>query len=261
MKSLALVADGLGQAKLESLALPFGFFGSTATNRDRAKRAPAELAQQCTELWTSRHRDGETGVASTGGMRQLAFLVTGALEVATTYMKATLYPGDVLFVDDPAATAATLSYRGDCRIVHVAVSDAWQAAGTVAPVLDSDGRAADDAALIRNMFVKDGQAHFRDFAALFPASGETPRRPVAKGSFTTLSPDAFGDWHTEEPTNLVIVLGGQFELEVGGDGGAVEVFRAGDVCLVEDHEGQGHITRTRGETRFAAFAIPDDQLW
>ena len=261
MKSLALVADGLGNAKLEALALPFGLFGKTATDRDRARKAPAELAQECTEMWTSRHGDGEQGVVSVTGTRHLVFVVTGAVEVATSYMTAIVEPGDVLLVDDPAAVGANLRYRGDCRLLHVAMSDAWQPAGTVAPVLVGDGREDPGAVLIRNMYVEDGQARFRDFDALFPASGETTRRPVAKASFTTLSPDAFGDWHTEVPNNLVVVLGGGFELEVGGGGGAVEVFRAGDVCLVEDHEGQGHITRTRGETRFAAFAIPDDHLW
>jgi uncharacterized protein YjlB len=79
--------------------------------------------------------------------------------------------------------------------------------------------------------------------------------------FTCLSPDQFGDWHTEEATSLVVVLSGGFELEVGGDGGATEVFRAGDVCLVQDHHGQGHISRTRGETRFVAVAVPEEHVW
>jgi hypothetical protein len=79
--------------------------------------------------------------------------------------------------------------------------------------------------------------------------------------FMGLSPDQFGDWHTEEATSLVVVLAGGFELEVGGDGGATEVFRAGDVCLVQDHSGQGHISRTHGETRFVAIAVPEEHVW
>jgi hypothetical protein len=172
-------------------------------------------------------------------------------------MRAELRPGDVLLVDDHSSTGHTLTYRGETLLIEVDVADEWVPEGVVPPAIEEGRRSADEAANVKRMFVADLKAHFGPLDELFSKDpGTNEDNQVLALSFMSLSPRSFGDWHTEERTSLVVVLAGGFELEVGGGGGSVEVFWPGDVCLVEDHEGQGHITRTHGETRFAAIVVP-----
>jgi quercetin dioxygenase-like cupin family protein len=254
MKSLRLCTDGTGGAKLESLALPFLFFGPTATDADRARmpQPGGAVGYQSVRLLGPIAGDNEGDDRT----RRLLLIVAGGLRVSAGDMSATLRPGDVLFVDDPDSAGHELAIEVECRIVRIDVGDDWTPAGVVPPALDRPRR--EGGPLLKHMYVADEQAHLRDAAVLFE---DVAPRPVARAMFMCLSPDQFGDWHTEEATSLVVVLSGGFELEVGGGGGAAEVFRAGDVCLVQDHHGQGHISRTHGETRFVAVAVPEEHVW
>lgn len=257
MRSFLLCPDGRGDSRLESLALPFMVAGPTATDQDKAAMPPPELAREISSVCPVRHLDGTQQTATA---RQLALVVSGSVEVRASYQRATLRPGDVLLADDQGGKHA-LAYSGDCRILEAEVTAAWLPQGTVPPPVDDDQRGAGDAPKIKYMFVADEKAHFQDFDWLFPAApGIAKPQPALGMSLICLSPDSFGNWHTEKGVSLVVVLSGGFELEVGGAGGA-QLFRAGDVCLVEDLHGQGHITRTHGDTRFAAIAIPDTHGW
>jgi hypothetical protein len=51
------------------------------------------------------------------------------------------------------------------------------------------------------------------------------------------------------------------EMEVGGGGGAVEVFHAGDICLAEDRTGEGHIGRFRGVVHVVIMVVETENLW
>lgn len=247
MKSYWLVTDGAGGSRIESLPLPFAYAGPTVTDADRQRMPPPGLAREVRAVRSLRSTDSDA-VAG----RRLLFLVSGSLTVATPQMTAVLAPGDVLFVDDLASNEHTLTCHADTRMLAAEVTDSWTPQGTVAPILTDDER-ADDAPLLREMYVAGGQANFRDLTGFFP-DPDGAARDVRSLSFVTLAPGLFGDWHTEEATSLVVVLAGGFELEVGGVGGT-QVFRPGDVCVVRNHEGQGHRTRTHGETRFAAFVL------
>jgi len=254
MKALRLCTDGVGNSKLEALELPFLVFGPTATDADRARMPKPEVAvaYESVRLVGRAAGGDETG----DGTRRLLVVVSGEVGVSAGGMRASLGPGDVLFVDaDPAGHELVI---GDAaRIVRIDVADSWVPEGVVPPPLD-EPRRADGESLLKHMYVEDGQARFRDAEAMFTDGAP---RPVTRVMFMCLSPDQFGDWHTEEATSLVVGLTGGFELEVGGDGGKTEVLRAGDVCLVQDHHGQGHISRTHGETRFIAVAVPEEHVW
>jgi len=256
VKSLRLCTDGAGSSKLESLPLPFLFFGPTATEADRARMPKPEVAVAYESVRLVRPRDGHREHGGDDRARRLVLVVSGGIDVCAGGMRASLRPGDVLFVDDPESAQHELGFEGDSRIVRIDVADSWEPNGVVPPALDESRR--DGGPLLKHMYVEEEQARFREADALFDDG--TPR-PVARVMFMGLSPDQFGDWHTEESTSLVVVLSGGFELEVGGGGGAMEVFRAGDVCLVQDRHGQGHISRTHGETRFVAVAVPDEHVW
>ncbi len=260
MKSLRLCTDGLGNSKLESLLLPFSTYGPTATDEDRARMPGPEVVREYTAVRGLRRADGD--VEGTPDGRHLLVVASGSIEVAATYTSATILPGDVLLVDDLSSTGHTLTSRGDTRIVRLDVTDAWAPQGVVPPTIDDGQRDAATTGKVTELFVSNGQGDFRPLDQLFgDGPGDTSSKPTTAVSFTSLSPDSFGDWHIEKTSNLVLVLAGGFELEVGGGGGRVEVFRAGDVCLVQSRSGQGHITRTRGETRFVAVVVADEHLW
>jgi quercetin dioxygenase-like cupin family protein len=257
MRSFLLRPDGRGDSRLESLALPFSVFGPTATDDDRAAMPPPDLAREIVSVRPVRHLNGTQQGATA---RHLALVVSGTVELRASYQRAILRPGDVLFADDPGGEHV-LAYEGDCRILEVEVTGSWAPQGIVPPPVEDNQRGSGDVPKLQYMFVADEKAHFRDFGDLFPPPpGMVKPQPALGLSLVCLSPDSFGDWHTEKAVNLVVVLSGGFELEVGGAGGA-QVFRAGDICLVEDLHGQGHITRTHGDTRFAAIAIPDSHGW
>lgn len=242
MKSYWLVTDGAAGSRIESLPLPFTYAGPTMADADQRRMPPPELAKEVRAVRTLRSVDSD----AVG--RRLLFVVSGSLTVATPEMTAVLAPGDVLFVDDLDSNKHTLTCHGDVRVIEADVTDSWTPQGSVAPLLADDER-ADAAPLLREMYVAGGQANFRDLTGFFPGGAA-----VRSMSFVTLSPGLFGDWHTEEAASVVVVLAGGFELEVGGVGGTL-VFRPGDVCVVRDQEGQGHRTRTHGETRFAHFVL------
>ncbi len=260
MKALRLCTDGVGNSKLESLLLPFSAYGATATDDDRARMPAPEVVREYVGVRGLRRADGSVEAAADA--RHLLVVASGSIDVAATDMSATLSPGDVLLVDDLSSTGHTLTYRGDSRLVRIDVADSWTPHGVVPPAIDDGQRDATTAGKVTELFVTDGQASFRPLDGLFTGEpGDSAIKPTLAVSFTSLSPGSFGDWHTEKASSLVLVLAGGFELEVGGGGGQVEVFRAGDVCLVQNRWGQGHITRTHGETRFAAVVVADEHLW
>ncbi|PSM39028.1 hypothetical protein C6Y14_33965 [Streptomyces dioscori] len=195
------------------------------------------------------------------GERRLVLVISGTIQVVVPDMRASLGAGDVLFLDVPGPLAAPVLIRAasPCSYLQVEVEPAWLPIGTVPPALDEGRRTAYGSPRLLRMFSDGEVAHLSPFDDLFPAPGDKAQEVDAL-SFVCLSPSMKSDWHTEPGTSLLIVLTGGFEIEVGGSGGR-RTLRAGDVCLVEDFEGQGHKSSSDGETRFAVLALPKDHLW
>lgn len=257
MRTFHLVLDGAGAAKLEALALPFALYGATAADRDRERAPGPEATDEYRTVRLIARPAGLVENTATIGHRRLLFIVSGSVELTTAYMAVVLNPGDVVFVDDLGSSTGVLTYNEDTRIVDLEVSDQWAPGGVVPPAIEEP----DVVSKIVEIYVADERANFRDADGLFnrQEAGKSPES-VLGASFLAFSPDLLSDWHTETEISIVVVLSGGFELEVGGVGGE-EVLRAGDVCLVDDRSGQGHITRTHGETRIVAIKIPSDHRW
>lgn len=252
MKTIHLTVDGKGESRIDALPLPCPVFGPKATGREVAGEPVGAAA---VAFGTARVRAGT--VVEGPRTRRLRFLLDGRIRVVTADGTADLEPGDVALVDDLAGPGHRLEGLTDALLLDVEVSDGWTPSGTVPPPTDG-GRPADEEPRFRRIFVEDGVAHFADLDSL---RREVPDvQPVNGLSITCLTDGVVGDWHTETAINLVVVLSGGFELEVPGEGGA-QLFRAGDVCLVDDRTGKGHMTRTRGETRFAALTLPEGHCW
>ena len=114
----------------------------------------------------------------------------------------------------------------------------------------------------------DGQSHMESFPLdVNPfldaegAHGQATELLQSTGIVFRTSPVGYElDWHTAPRRQLMILLRGRVELEVGS--GARLQCRPGDVVLAEDTTGQGHITRVVGqEERFYAIVpLQDGQL-
>ncbi|NOR14063.1 MAG: cupin domain-containing protein, partial [Candidatus Aminicenantes bacterium] len=67
-------------------------------------------------------------------------------------------------------------------------------------------------------------------------------------------PGWFGDWHPAPRRQFIFMLIGELEVEVSD--GEVRKFVPGDVMLVEDTTGQGHISHVIGNERAYLAVVP-----
>jgi hypothetical protein len=106
----------------------------------------------------------------------------------------------------------------------------------------------------------DGESHFEEFdLALDPSqrratSPAIPADAVAFGvSEGLLEPQ---DWHHAPRRQLVAVLSGMLEIEVGD--GSTRRFGPGDAFVADDLKGRGHLTRdVDGPVRLLYVHLPD----
>lgn len=66
------------------------------------------------------------------------------------------------------------------------------------------------------------------------------------------------DWHPAPRRQIVIILSGQLENIFRG--GSRHTFGPGDVRLLEDTSGEGHMTRVVGDEDVLLAVVPLDQL-
>ena len=94
-----------------------------------------------------------------------------------------------------------------------------------------------------------GESHFdeptvelapKDFAPPAPPLNVSVPIPTAQIVFISSPHDWFGDWHPAPRRQYWIQIAGQIEVEVSD--GEVRRFHPGDVALLEDVTGRGHVT-------------------
>jgi quercetin dioxygenase-like cupin family protein len=105
-------------------------------------------------------------------------------------------------------------------------------------------------------------SHFREDHAAFERVNFAPPAPpvgltefidVNKMVFFQLPSGWFGDWHPAPKRQFFCCLKGQLEITSGD--GEVRRFNSGDVFLLEDIQGRGHVTRVIGEAEFVAAVV------
>jgi quercetin dioxygenase-like cupin family protein len=114
----------------------------------------------------------------------------------------------------------------------------------------------------------DGVSHFADEAISLAPSGADPAAALAtsrlgdvKGAtFVSLKAGTIEDWHTTSRRQLLICLRGPVELTASD--GEKRLISPGQMLLVEDLIGKGHITRVLGTEDHVALAVqvPDGVL-
>jgi len=103
----------------------------------------------------------------------------------------------------------------------------------------------------------DGQTHVEEIEAKFPGSGGSEIYKLMANAGAELRRATAGrvsDWHTAPRRQYVITLSGHGELEVSG-GKKISV-GPGNIELVEDTTGKGHITRVVGTEDRVTIQIP-----
>jgi quercetin dioxygenase-like cupin family protein len=121
-----------------------------------------------------------------------------------------------------------------------------------------DGAAARKPLVIHRLFTgPDGLTHVEEIEAKFTSAGEMGAyKLIANGGaeLRRAPPGRVADWHTAPRRQYVITLSGHGEVEVAG--GKKISLGPGDIDLVEDVTGKGHITRTVGNEDRVTIQIP-----
>jgi len=109
----------------------------------------------------------------------------------------------------------------------------------------------------------DGQSHFGEAEISFRLVDYAPPAPPisvsevfgAEGVSFISSPSGwFGDWHPAPRRQFILMLTGELEVEVSD--GEMRKFIPGDIILVDDPTGQGHISRVVGKKRAYLAVVP-----
>ena len=107
-----------------------------------------------------------------------------------------------------------------------------------------------------------GASHFDDDELTFTLADFAPPAPPISVSqlfqtegaaFISSPPGWVGNWHPAPQRQYFVCLTGRLEVEVSD--GEIRTFGPGEVILVEDTWGKGHISRVVGEDRVYAVVV------
>lgn len=92
---------------------------------------------------------------------------------------------------------------------------------------------------------EDNESHFEDIEVELNDGGDigylSERLDVTGIIFRRTPPDYNYDWHNAPRRQYILMLDGAVDVEIGD--GTVRRFSIGDIVLVEDTTGRGHISR------------------
>ena len=99
---------------------------------------------------------------------------------------------------------------------------------------------------IHNLYTdKNGQSHFRDieveWAEQINFSRQSKRLPATGIIFRETSPDYDLDWHPAPRRQYIINL--DAGVQITASDGEARIIKAGEVILVEDTSGKGHLSK------------------
>jgi hypothetical protein len=268
MNAIWLRKDGDG-VRLAPLPLPYKHF-STAND-------PAEAAERrrLAALGSDRPLYASTMIPSEGRLSsRLHTAEAGEVTLQEQTLHVVLDPGlelldvgvtvergTIVLVESGARARAKVG-AGAVNVLELSVPG-WEPSGDPAAEWSPPATPPPPPNYKRMFKAADDRSYFRDFPELLPADGAptVAERSVVGFWFAKIPAGVFLDWHPEIVNQLVVVLEGSLELEVGGGAGEIQVFERGGAVLAEDRTGEGHIDRMAVDTRALAVVLDDDQLW
>ena len=78
--------------------------------------------------------------------------------------------------------------------------------------------------------------------------------PALKYRFYTFEPGWIGDWHPAPARQFLALMSGAVEMETTD--GTVRRFLPGDLVLLQDTSGKGHLTRNTGDGYASFLVVP-----
>ena len=78
--------------------------------------------------------------------------------------------------------------------------------------------------------------------------------PASKHRFYTFQPGWIGDWHPCPTRQFLALMSGAVEMETTD--GTKRHFKPGDLVLLEDTSGKGHVTRNIGDGYASYLVVP-----
>ena len=114
---------------------------------------------------------------------------------------------------------------------------------------------------IHNLYADaSGESHFRDLEVEWveeTRSGKVSRRSPATGIIFRQVPPTYDlDWHPAPRRQYIINLDGG--VRITASDGESRVIGAGEVLLVEDTTGKGHLSKAVGDTVRHCILVPAD---
>ena len=100
----------------------------------------------------------------------------------------------------------------------------------------------------------DGQSHAEEIELKISNGNASEMIKATSVQFRRTPPGSFSDWHVGPRRQFVITLSGRGEIEVAG--GKKIAVGPGQINLIEDTTGKGHITRNLGPEDRIAITIP-----
>ncbi len=116
--------------------------------------------------------------------------------------------------------------------------------------------------VIRIVVNAEGRSHFvetdlvmklKDFAPPAAPLGVSDFQPASQWGLLYLPIGWDGSWHPTPAGQLIVCLSGQFEITVGD--GQSRRFGPGEMVLLEDTEGQGHVTKVVGSREVRCLSV------
>ncbi len=109
---------------------------------------------------------------------------------------------------------------------------------------------------------KEGISHFADvqvelklvdFAPPAPPVFTSTFIPAAQFAFSAIPVGWYGKWHPAPHRQFVCILSGKLEMQTGD--GELRQFESGNVVLMEDTRGKGHVTRSLSKKDVLSVAV------
>ncbi len=104
----------------------------------------------------------------------------------------------------------------------------------------------------------DGLSHSERVPMKFARGGVTEMMKATGAEFSSRPAAPAGDWHTGPRRQFVITLSGRAELEVGN--GQKVPIEAGNINLIEDTTGKGHITHNIADRIVVTIPLEDQAV-